>query len=92
MLGEQGMGDSWGGLHVPYLLAKYVFPRLAYPGWVGLHAAALREKTMPYTMELRTNWERLKQSHVRMWARVRGVHDAQRHVSRAAEPKGACEA
>ena len=70
VLGEEGMSDTWGRLHVPYLLAKYVFPRLGYPGWVGLSVAALREKTAPYTLELRMNGNRLKQSHVRNLARV----------------------
>ena len=32
-----GLGDSWGELAVPYLLAKFVFTVLKYPGWVGLH-------------------------------------------------------
>ena len=39
--GCDGMGDSWGALQVPYLLAKYVFPRLEYPGWSGLTLHAL---------------------------------------------------
>jgi len=34
--GEEGMGDSWGALAVPYLLAKYVFPMLEHVGWVGM--------------------------------------------------------
>ena len=31
-----GLGDSWGELAVPYLLAKFVFTELKYPrmGWV----------------------------------------------------------
>ena len=44
-----GLGDSWGELAVPYLLAKFVFTELKYPGWVGLKVshvsgAALRQE------------------------------------------------
>ena len=59
------MGDSWGALAVPYLLAKYVFPRMEHVGWTGLHEAALLEKSRPYSLELRANWARLKVAHVR---------------------------
>ena len=31
--GLDGMGDSWGELQVPYMLAKFVFVALQYPGW-----------------------------------------------------------
>ena len=48
--GEVGMGDSWGALAVPYLLAKYVFPRMEHVGWTGLHEAALLEKSRPYSL------------------------------------------
>ena len=42
------------------MLAKFVFVALQYPGWVGLAADALLEKTRPYLCELRENWKRLK--------------------------------
>ena len=38
-----GMSDSWGERVVPYLLAKFVFPMMKYPGWVGLGAHALAD-------------------------------------------------
>ena len=60
-----GLGDSWGELAVPYLLAKFVFTELEYPGWVGLTAEELAAKCKPYTLEARTHWKRLKVSHVR---------------------------
>ena len=59
------MGDSWGALTVPYLLAKYVFPKMEHAGWTGLREAALLEKCRPFALELRANWARLKASHVR---------------------------
>ena len=63
--GEEGMGDSWGALAVPYLLAKYVFPMLEHVGWVGLREAQLLEKARPFSLELRANWARLKVANVR---------------------------
>ena len=60
--GEVGMGDSWGALTVPYLLAKYVFPKMEHAGWTGLREAALLEKCRPFALELRANWARLKAS------------------------------
>ena len=60
-----GLGDSWGDLAVPYLLAKFVFTELKYPGWVGLKADELAAKCKPYALEARTHWKRLKVSHVR---------------------------
>jgi hypothetical protein len=39
-----GLGDTWGDLAVPYLLAKFVFTELKYPGWVGLKADELSAK------------------------------------------------
>ena len=62
---QEGMGDSWGALAVPYLLAKYVFPMLQLAGWVGLREAELLEKARSYSVELRANWGRLKVAHVR---------------------------
>ena len=63
--GECGMGDSWGALAVPYLLAKYVFPLMQHVGWVGLREAEVLEKARPYSLELRANWARLKVANVR---------------------------
>ena len=63
--GAMGMSDSWGERVVPYLLAKFVFPMMKYPGWVGLGAHALTEKQKPYSIELRKQWQSLKHSHVR---------------------------
>ena len=60
-----GLGDSWGELAVPYLLAKFVFTVLKYPGWVGLKADELAIKCKPYALEARAHWKRLKVSHVR---------------------------
>jgi len=59
------MSDSWGALAVPYLLAKYVFPMLEYPGWVGLKEHELKEKSQPYALELRQHWAKLKVANVR---------------------------
>tara|TARA_B110001452_G_scaffold118069_1_gene97932 strand:- start:485 stop:898 length:414 start_codon:yes stop_codon:yes gene_type:complete len=33
---ENGMNDFWGERVVPYKLAKFVFPLVGYPSWVGL--------------------------------------------------------
>ena len=63
--GAMGMSDSWGERVVPYLLAKFVFPMMKYPGWVGLGAHALAEMQKPYSIELRKQWQSLKHSHVR---------------------------
>ena len=63
--GAQGMSDSWGERVVPYLLAKFVFPLMEYPGWVGLNALELAEKQKPYSFELRKHWQALKSSRVR---------------------------
>jgi hypothetical protein len=60
-----GMSDSWGERVVPYLLAKFVFPMMKYPGWVGLGIHALAEMQKPYSIELRKQWQSLKHSHVR---------------------------
>ena len=63
--GAMGMSDSWGERVVPYLLAKFVFPMMKYPGWVGLGIHALAEKQKSYSIELRKQWQSLKHSHVR---------------------------
>ena len=63
--GEEGMSDSWGMLAVPYLLAKYMFPIVGHAGWTGLTEHGLKEKVKPWTLELRTNWTRLKALHAR---------------------------
>jgi hypothetical protein len=64
LLGNQGMGDSFGALQVPYLLPKYGFPLLQFPGWVGLDADALEMKCAPYKISLRSQWKELKVAHV----------------------------
>jgi hypothetical protein len=45
---------------VPYLLAKFVFTELKYPGWVGLKADELSAKCKPYALEARAHWKWLK--------------------------------
>ena len=56
--------QQWWSLHAcrPHacMLAKFVFVSLQYPGWTGLTADVLLEKTRPYLCELRENWKRLK--------------------------------
>ena len=64
-LQSDGLGDSWGELAVPHLLAKFVFTELKNPGWVGLKADELADKCKPYALEARAHWKRLKVSHVR---------------------------
>lgn len=59
--GLKGMGDSYE-LHIRYFLAKFVFVRLAYPGWIGLGEHALDEKCKPFKKEVREHWKRLKVS------------------------------
>ena len=49
--GLKGMGDSYE-LHIRYFLAKFVFVRLAYPGWTGLGEHALEEKCEPFKKEV----------------------------------------
>ena len=73
--GEEGMGDSWGALAVPYLLAKYVFPLCGYAGWVNLREMQLLEKARPYALELRINWQRLK-STIRVKTKERRYHES----------------
>ena len=64
-LQSDGLGDSWGELAVPHLLAKFVFTELKNPGWVGLKADELADKCKPYALEARVHWKRLKVSHGR---------------------------
>lgn len=59
--GLKGMGDSYE-LHIRYFLAKFVFVRLAYPGWTGLGEHALDEKCEPFKKEVCEHWKRLKVS------------------------------
>ena len=63
------MGDSYE-LHIRYFLAKYVFVRLAYQGWVGLGEHALEEKCEPFKKEVREHWKRLKVSDEYMSTRL----------------------
>ena len=44
------------------MLAKFVFPKLGYPGWVGLSEKELTEKCEPFKYEVREHWKRLKRS------------------------------
>jgi hypothetical protein len=59
------MGDSWGQLAVPYLLARYVFPLMEYAGWTDLPVHKLDALCLPYKKELHANWDRLKVSQPR---------------------------
>ena len=47
---------------IRYMLAKFVFPKLGYPGWVGLSEHELKEKCEPFKYEVREHWKRLKRS------------------------------
>ena len=60
-LGHKGLGDSFE-LQLRYFLAKYVFVRLGYPGWVGLGRTELEEKCEPFKEEIREHWKMLKNS------------------------------
>ena len=62
VLGNEGLGNSFGALQVPYLLPKYGFPMLKFPGWVGLDEEALLTKASPYKIALRAEWKRLEKS------------------------------
>ena len=44
------------------MLAKFVFPKLGYLGWVGLSEKELTEKCEPFKYEVREHWKRLKRS------------------------------
>ena len=46
---DSGMGDSWGKLAVPYLLARYVFPLMEYADWADLRVHELAALCLPYT-------------------------------------------
>merc|ERR1712216_1002301 len=63
--GRQGMGDQWS-LQLKYMLAKFVFPNLGYKGWVGLSAAELEAKALPFRLELTERWNELKNSDPNM--------------------------
>ena len=51
---------------IRYMLAKFVFPKLGYPGWVGLGEKELQEKCEPFKYEVREHWKRLKRSNESM--------------------------
>ena len=68
---DSGMGDSWGKLAVPYLLARYVFPLMEYAGLTDLRVHELDVLCLPYKKELRANWDRLKVSQVAARSRSR---------------------
>ena len=53
------MGDSYE-LQIRFMLAKFVFVKLQYPGWVGLTQHALKEQCEPFKYEVREHWKRLK--------------------------------
>ena len=71
---ENGMSDSWGEQVVPYKLAKFVFPLVGYPSWVGLGEPELEEMQKPYKIALVRQWRSLKAS------RIRSVQQRQRVV------------
>ena len=71
---ENGMSDSWGEQVVPYKLAKFVFPPVGYPSWVGLGEPELEEMQKPYKIALVRQWRSLKAS------RIRSVQQRQRVV------------
>ena len=60
-IGREGLGDSFE-LQIRYMLAKFVFVALGYPGWTGLSAHALHEKAEPFKFAVREHWKRLKRS------------------------------
>ena len=62
---ENGMSDSWGEQVVPYKLAKFVFPLVGYPSWVGLGEPELEEMQKPYKIALVRQWRSLKASRIR---------------------------
>ena len=62
---ENGMNDFWGERVVPYKLAKFVFPLVGYPSWVGLGEPELEEMQKPYKIALMRQWRSLKASRIR---------------------------
>jgi hypothetical protein len=58
--GRQGHGDACGALQIPYMLARCVFPGMGYEGWAELSLAEAREKSKPFSRELRAHWQSLK--------------------------------
>ena len=58
--GRKGCGDAYGDLQIPYMLGKFVFPRLGYNGWAGLSVAEAQTKNAPLATELRGHWKALK--------------------------------
>ena len=59
-LGLDGLSDAWGEDQVPFYLAKFAFPMMKLPGWVGLDKEALYIRHRPYAQALRANWRALK--------------------------------
>ena len=53
-------------VQIRYMLAKFVFVKLGYPGWVGLSEHELKEKCDPFKFEVREHWKRLKRSRESM--------------------------
>jgi hypothetical protein len=62
-LGNVGMGDAFGSKQLPYLLAKFSFPRLQLVGWLDLDDEALDTKAAPYKIALRSHWKQMVTSH-----------------------------
>ena len=60
IVGLDGLGDAWGEDQVPFYLAKFAFPMMKLPGWVGLDKEALYIRHRPYAQALRANWRALK--------------------------------
>ena len=57
---------AWCVWQIRYMLAKFVFPKLGYPGWVCLGEHELKEKCEPFKYEVREHWKRLKRSNESM--------------------------
>ena len=46
-IGLWACGDAYGDLQIPYMLGKFVFPRLGYDGWAGLSVVEAEAKNAP---------------------------------------------
>lgn len=62
-VGNVGMGEAFGMKQLPYMLAKFAFPKLRLVGWVGLDEEALETKAAPFKIALRTHWRSMIVSH-----------------------------
>ena len=60
--GDEGLGDSFGLYHLPYLLPKFGLPLLKLPGWTGLSRLELDMKCAPVKVALKAEWHRLRVS------------------------------